>query len=96
VEATRAGKLREIRLLGLSGPLHWEIASGVSPSGRYLGWYSGSKAWRADLVTGKAQAIDFAWPRGEPVGIQPDDAGRLTLTFRHPEGQLYEVEGRFP
>ena len=49
-----------------------------------------------DLEAGVAARVDFPWPRGEPDTIQPDDLGRITVSFRYSEGQLYRASGRFP
>jgi hypothetical protein len=50
----------------------------------------------ADLEAGVASRVDFPWPRGDADSIQPDDLGRVTVAFRHSEGQLYRVSGTFP
>jgi hypothetical protein len=94
-EAALDGRTHDIAVRGVPPGLHWEIATAASPSGRYVAWYSGGAAWRADLEAGTAQRVDFPWPRGDADAIQPDDLGRLTVSFRYSEGQLYRVTGTF-
>ncbi len=96
VEATLDGKLRDIPLRGPPPGMHWEIATAASPSGRYVTWFSGGAAWKADLDAGTASPVAFAWPRGDADSIQPDDKGRVIVAFRRAEGQLYRVRGTFP
>lgn len=76
--------------------MHWEVATAASPSGRYVTWFSGGTAWKADLDAGTASEVSFTWPRGEADSIQPDDQGRVTVAFHRAEGQLYRVRGTFP
>ena len=68
----------------------------MSPSGRWVAWFSGGAAWRADLTTHKATRIDLKPMNGHAVTLQPDDEGHLTMSYRHDEGGLYEVKGSFP
>ena len=96
VEATRDGRVREIPLRGVPRGMRWDIATAASPSGRYVAWYAAGAAWKADLEAGVASRVDFPWPRGDADTIQPDDLGRITVSFRHSEGQLYRASGRFP
>jgi Protein kinase domain len=95
-EATVDGKVHRIALRGVPGELHWSVTLLASPSGRYLTWYAGGEAWRADLVTGTARRVDVPHLAGDADAIQPDDEGRVTVAFRHSEGQLYRASGRFP
>jgi Tol biopolymer transport system component len=95
-EATPRGQVRRIVLRGTQNPMRFSVCVGISPAGRYAAWYLAGEAWRADLVAGVAGRVKFEWPQGRPETIQPDDDGRVTLSFRHPEGQLYRVRGRFP
>jgi hypothetical protein len=94
--ATLDGRVRDVPLRGAPQPLHFSVALGVSPSGRYAAWYWQGAAWLADLSNGRASRLDFTWPRGAPQTIQPDDAGHVTVVFSHSEGQLYRAPGSFP
>lgn len=96
VEATLEGAMHEIPLHGGPPGMRWEVATAASPSGRYVTWFSGGEAWKADLEAGTVSLVAFAWPRGEADSIQPDDQGRVTVAFRRAEGQLYRVRGTFP
>jgi serine/threonine protein kinase len=95
-EATLDGKVHEIDLRGAPKGMRWDVATSASPSGRYVAWYSGGAVWRADLDAGVASRVDFAWPRGVADAIQPDDEGRIAVSFRHSEGQLFRLRGSFP
>jgi hypothetical protein len=95
-EATVAGKVHAITLRGVPRELHWSVTLLASPSGRYLTWYAGGEAWRADLVAGTARRVDVPRLAGDADSIQADDDGRVTVAFRHSEGQLYRASGRFP
>jgi serine/threonine protein kinase/WD40 repeat protein len=95
VEATRTGQVHDVVLTGAPKDMRWELFTAASPSGRWLAWYSGGKAWRADLTTGKATEVVFDAPKGAPQTIQPDDEGRVIVSYRHSEGQLFEVRGTF-
>jgi Tol biopolymer transport system component len=94
-EATVDGKVQTLSFSGMPHPMHWHVYVSASPSGRYIAWYSTDAAWRADLTTHTAAKVDFTWPAGGPETIACDDDGRLTVTFRHREGQLYRIEGTF-
>jgi WD40 repeat protein len=95
-EATLDGRLKERPLRGVPKGQHWEIATGISPSGRYAAWFSGGAVWRADLDEGNATRVAFDWPKGVADGLSSDDEGRVSVSFRHSEGQLYRVTGSFP
>jgi serine/threonine protein kinase len=96
VEATAFGKVKDISLRGAPPGMRWDVMTAASPSGRFVTWFSGGAAWRADLTSGTAARLDFTWPRGLADGIQPDDEGRVAVSFRHDEGQLYRAQGSFP
>ncbi|HEY3819575.1 MAG TPA: protein kinase [Polyangiaceae bacterium] len=96
VEATQTGRMRDLPLRGVPKGMQWEVSTASSSSGRYVAWYSGGAAWKGDLDAGVASRVDFAWPAGDADSLQPDDQGRLTVSFRHYEGQLYVARGRFP
>jgi hypothetical protein len=95
-ETTLAGKVTDIALRGFPRTMHFEVSTAASPSGRWVSWYSGGSAWRADLRAGVASRVDFEWPAGEAESVVPDDQGRIVASFRHYEGQLYRVRGVFP
>jgi hypothetical protein len=95
-EATLDGKVTELTLRGLPRGMHWEVSTAASPSGRWVAWYAGGAAWKADLEGRVASRVDFAWPAGEADSIVPDDSGRITASFKRSEGQLYRVRGVFP
>ena len=96
VESTPDGRVREIPLRGVPKGMRWDVETIASPSGRYVTWFSGAVAWRADLEAGTASRVDFPWLPGDPDAIQPDDQGRVTVAFRRWRGRLYRAKGRFP
>ncbi|HEX8793094.1 MAG TPA: protein kinase [Polyangiaceae bacterium] len=96
VEATLDGKMHDVALRGTPPELHWDVATAASPSGRYVTWFDGGEAWKADLEAGTASPVPFTWPSGEADSIQPDDQGRVVVAFRRSAGQLYRVRGTFP
>jgi serine/threonine protein kinase len=95
-EATQGGKVRDIPLKGAPKGQRWDVATGVSPSGRYAAWFSGGAVWRADLEDKTATKVPFEWPNGVADGISADDEGRVSASFRHSEGQLFRATGSFP
>jgi hypothetical protein len=95
-EATLDGKVKDLPLRGLLPNMHWQVMTSVSPSGRYAAWFAGAAAWVANFDAGTASSIDFHWPRPAADMIQADDQGRITVSFRYGEGQLYRVRGSFP
>ena len=96
VEATLEGRMRDLVLRGASKGMHWDVSIAASASGRYVTWFESGVAWKADIESGKVSRVDFAWPIGYPNAIQADDDGRVTVSFRHADGQLYRASGRFP
>jgi hypothetical protein len=96
VEWTRDGRARELRLEGIPKGMSVERYIASSPSGRYVAWYSGGAAWRADLESARATRIDCGSVHGSAQTIQPDDDGRIIVSARRYEGQLYEASGVFP
>jgi hypothetical protein len=95
-EATLEGKVTDIVLRGVPRGMHWEVSTATSPSGRWVAWYAGGAAWKADLEARVASRVDFPWPAGEADSIVPDDQGRVVASFTRAEGQLYRVRGIFP
>jgi hypothetical protein len=95
-ERTRDGKIHELVFGGTPSKVAIERFTSMSPKGRYVAWFSGGDAWRGDVSTRKATRIRLPPLPGIAMTIQPDDSGALTVSYRHDEGQLYEIRGSFP
>jgi serine/threonine protein kinase len=95
VEATRTGEAHDVPLPVLAKEAPWQLFTAASPSGRWIGWISNGRGWRADLRTGKSSPIEVDASKGSPITAQADDDGAVVISYRHSEGQLYEVRGTF-
>jgi hypothetical protein len=95
VEYTLEGKTRELGFAVMAPGAHVTFVS-ASPSGRYVTWFAAGAAWKADLLTSKTATFSLETQRGDARAIQSDDRGRVAISYRHWEGQLYDVRGSFP
>ncbi|HEY2509647.1 MAG TPA: protein kinase [Polyangiaceae bacterium] len=95
-ERTKDGQLRELVFSGLPKKLTVDRYLSSSASGTYFALFAEGAAWKVDAANRRAVRVPLENIHGHAQMIQADDEGRLTISFRHPEGQLFEAKGAFP